>query len=1219
MLITTPLKSSKDNNSILVSSQKKPLNDNSSFSTSPIKIYCRSIHEINKQNENGWTPIYRSIISNNLEILKELLKLGANPNLTNNIGETTVYLCVDIDNYEALEILLKYNADCNISKKDGTTPLHLATKKKKDKFIKILLENNANPNLKNKLYSQTPMHLAVINKSNEDILLCFKKHGANFFESKDKYDKTPFDYAKGLNDHKYFDLITKIFKIKENKNENEKDEIKDEKENNFENDIKNNILNDNKNDIKNDIKNEIKNDNKNDIKYDIKNNNKYDYKIENKNHYKIDIKNDENDEINNINKNKIDNNNNKILNLNELFKNINISLNNKNNKEDECINNNLEKDKDNIIKNENNNNIEEKEKDNYSNNINKNIKNNIKDINKNSINDDKNNINSTKCNYLFNKPQIYQPKKSIKNNGIKKIKKEENNNNNNIINKKKIINNKYNINDNLSKEEDAYSSPEEELILDSEILNNNKEILTSKGRENKHNLGMGITLTSIDNNFHKSKTEKNINTSISNENHPKLSTLSENELLKNIILDTAKKIKNNMYQNHNNICSLNKNIKKNVSIDNSLSSPINTLKTESDKNKINNKLNSAINNNNSKLLNLENGMPSIKIKNNNNNNSEVKNNKKEKINDMEPLDLMNQVITTNSNLSNDTQEQLINNNFLNSNNFNNTNNNLKRDSDILEYSKSYATNLTNLNNTEENSLTYKNNNINLKSNNNSNKKNEYYKKISYHCLHKNKALNLINNNNCNNFNENNENDEENIDEEESNEIDDIKYNYYNKEIDNDNDNDNDNENKDINSIKYKNITKGNKNYLSTYDNRKYNSILEQKNKNNTINQYRTDSNKNKIEDYQLRNELTPNNNKKYKSNSNSPIPIPFSNSNYATNYNSNTTAYKESNLGNIIRNSSSNTTNNSSMKKYAKKLSILNELENSKYNNQYNLSNIFNQKTNLIMPIKTNTSNELLTNENELSIKIGSPQNIPNNLSSKLHDWLISCDLLCYYNLLIKNKIYNIEEYIDKIKKNQISLKYKNIEDLGIRKPGHIFRFLLKIKIDAGLIEPFIYNVILDKYNRNSLNDIKINSSNNGFGCCCFRENSLKIEKKGLNNNNNENDTYYADNINDIFGFLKKLNLLWLKENFIHNGFDQVEFIMIQMFSEYKFNKEILNEYLHIYNDDDKRKVLKKLFEEKKIICSEYNIEYDIDEEKEILTSRSIEDAPKSNDSCLIF
>ena len=48
-----------------------------------------------------------------------------------------------------------------------------------------------------------------------------------------------------------------------------------------------------------------------------------------------------------------------------------------------------------------------------------------------------------------------------------------------------------------------------------------------------------------------------------------------------------------------------------------------------------------------------------------------------------------------------------------------------------------------------------------------------------------------------------------------------------------------------------------------------------------------------------------------------------------------------------------------------------------------------------------------------------------------------------------------------------------------------------------------------------------------------------------------------------------------LKENFIYNGFDQVEFIILQMFSKSKFNKEFLNEYLHIYNDEDKKKVLK--------------------------------------------
>ena len=52
---------------------------------------------------------------------------------------------------------------------------------------------------------------------------------------------------------------------------------------------------------------------------------------------------------------------------------------------------------------------------------------------------------------------------------------------------------------------------------------------------------------------------------------------------------------------------------------------------------------------------------------------------------------------------------------------------------------------------------------------------------------------------------------------------------------------------------------------------------------------------------------------------------------------------------------------------------------------------------------------------------------------------------------------------------------------------------------------------MLDKYNRSSLNDIKINSSNNGFGCCCFRENTLKIDKRIINCNNNiSNDTYFG-------------------------------------------------------------------------------------------------------------
>ena len=80
------------------------------------------------------------IMANNLKALYDLLKLGANPNIPNNMNETPLYQSVDMENYDALIILLQYNANCNLAKKNGNTPLHLATKKNLDIFMKILIK-----------------------------------------------------------------------------------------------------------------------------------------------------------------------------------------------------------------------------------------------------------------------------------------------------------------------------------------------------------------------------------------------------------------------------------------------------------------------------------------------------------------------------------------------------------------------------------------------------------------------------------------------------------------------------------------------------------------------------------------------------------------------------------------------------------------------------------------------------------------------------------------------------------------------------------------------------------------------------------------------------------------------------------------------------------------------------------------------------------------------
>ena len=134
--------------------------------------------------------------------------------------------------------------------------------------------------------------------------------------------------------------------------------------------------------------------------------------------------------------------------------------------------------------------------------------------------------------------------------------------------------------------------------------------------------------------------------------------------------------------------------------------------------------------------------------------------------------------------------------------------------------------------------------------------------------------------------------------------------------------------------------------------------------------------------------------------------------------------------------------------------------------------------------------------------------------------------------------------------------------------------------------------------------------SNNELRCCGM---VITFGNKDYNNN-----TYnYTNNYSDIFHFLKYLDLMKFKENFIHNGFDQVDYIILQLFSEYKFDKIILKEFLHIYDDNDKKKVINNLYEEKKKIAKELGI-YIEDNEKEIILNTQINDNYDSQE-CLIF
>ena len=139
---------------------------------------------------------------------------------------------------------------------------------------------------------------------------------------------------------------------------------------------------------------------------------------------------------------------------------------------------------------------------------------------------------------------------------------------------------------------------------------------------------------------------------------------------------------------------------------------------------------------------------------------------------------------------------------------------------------------------------------------------------------------------------------------------------------------------------------------------------------------------------------------------------------------------------------------------------------------------------------------------------------------------------------------------------------------------------LLKLEVDSGKIDNNLYNYIIEKFNINTItNNGVLTSSINDIRCCglncCSTNNNYNNNKRQLITNSNiYNDHHYIPNYNnyyeenrtnesedesgeneinyiDIFSFLKINNLWKFKENFIHNGFDQIDFIFIQLFSKY--------------------------------------------------------------------
>ncbi|XP_076402296.1 ankyrin repeat and SOCS box protein 3 isoform X8 [Peromyscus maniculatus bairdii] len=110
----------------------------------------------------GWNSLHQASFQGNAEIIKLLLKNGADRECQDDFGITPVFVAAQYGKLESLNILILSGANINCQASDKATPLFIAAQEGHIKCVELLLSSGADPDLYcNEDNWQLPIHAAA--------------------------------------------------------------------------------------------------------------------------------------------------------------------------------------------------------------------------------------------------------------------------------------------------------------------------------------------------------------------------------------------------------------------------------------------------------------------------------------------------------------------------------------------------------------------------------------------------------------------------------------------------------------------------------------------------------------------------------------------------------------------------------------------------------------------------------------------------------------------------------------------------------------------------------------------------------------------------------------------------------------------------------------------------------------------------------------------------
>ncbi|XP_014229216.1 ankyrin-3-like [Trichogramma pretiosum] len=164
--------------------------------------------QLNAKDILGRTPLHRALKLNKVIVSEYLLRLGADPHLTDGLGNTALHvMSKDSHNEDLVEMFFKVNEELNqhlqIDATDtlGRTPLSLALECGNKKMIEQLMRRGADLKLAIENDEWTPLHFVCSRPSGNDVAGLFLKimnedrRETVLIDTRDGFGRTPLQYA----------------------------------------------------------------------------------------------------------------------------------------------------------------------------------------------------------------------------------------------------------------------------------------------------------------------------------------------------------------------------------------------------------------------------------------------------------------------------------------------------------------------------------------------------------------------------------------------------------------------------------------------------------------------------------------------------------------------------------------------------------------------------------------------------------------------------------------------------------------------------------------------------------------------------------------------------------------------------------------------------------------------------------------------------------------